>query len=440
MRPTADPILHLPAQKDLHPSLIARLPVTPKSPAWRFLLLLIAACMAHASVAQDHRTDTLSSVTRGDAVVIATQNNLEVRNARLRAEKSRDLKGSHLDLKPAEIHYYRGQIHSPMAQGLLTVSQTLGSPLKSWYKGKETRHRIRLKETGAAITRKKVARDTKIAYNQWIFLLNKRNILKQKLESYRESRRIARMKQQQGAITLIEKTRADNTFHQAQNAMHRIYKEIARAENHLRNLMNTTHSLIPASDSLEVYRIQHPSDLREGEMVDPLLQKRYREQVKIREMAWKAQQADLLPDLSAGYFTQNMGGEKHLHGWSLGLSVPLWFKPRQNAIRKARIEKQLAENNLKKQIREQQTHIQNLLREVNYLREQLRYYHNQALQQAALLIEKSRKRYKNEDVEYRQYMQGLQTAYDIRLSYIQTLKDYNQAAMQLEFYINPPEL
>ena len=411
-----------------------------QNPPWKFLILLTAACLLQHTDLRGQQVDTLSSITREDAVVIATQNNLGVRNARLRAEKARDLKGSHLDLKPAEIHYYRGQLHSPMTQGLLSVTQTLGSPLESWYKGKEKRHRIEWTETGAAITRKKVARDTKIAYNQWVFLLHKSRILRQKLEDYRELRRIAHLKHQRGATTLIEKTTADNQFHQAQNAMHRIYKEIARAENQLRNLMNTNHHLIPEDDSLQVYRIQHPQNLPAGEILDPLLQEHYSEKVKIREWAWKAQKADLLPDISAGYFTQNMAGEKHLNGWSVGLSVPLWFKPRQNAIREARIEKQMAQNNLIKQIRQQQNHIQNLLREVNYLREQLRYYHNQALQQASLLMEKSSKRYEKEDVGYSQYMQGLQTAYDIRLSYLQTLKDYNQAAMQLEFYINPSEL
>ena len=424
MWPTTDPTLH----------------VRPKNLTRWFLLLLAAACLGETSHAQGQREDTITSITREDAVLIATQNNLEVRNARLRAEKSRDLKGSHLDLKPAEIHYFRGQIHSPMTQGLLTVSQTLGSPLESWYKGKQVHHRISLKETDAALTRKRVARDTKIAYNHWIFLLNKRKILKQKLESYRESRRIARLKKQQGALTLIEKTQADNQFHQAQNAIHRTYKEIARAENHLRNLMNTNHRLLPASDSLEVYRIRHSRKMSAAEMIDPLLHKPYHEQVKIKEMGFKAQKANLLPAVSAGYFTQNITGEKHLEGWSVGLSVPLWFKPKQNAIRKAKIERQIAENKRKKHLQKQQTQIQDLLREVNYLREQLRYYHNQALQQAGLLIEKSRKRFRNEDIEYKPYMQGLQTAFDIRLNYLQTIKAYNQAAMELEFYINPPEL
>jgi len=415
-------------------------PLLQKSQILRCVLLLTALLLFQHAKAQMYSEDTITSITRKDAVVIATQNNMDVRNARLDIQKSKDLKGSHLDLKPTKINYYRGQIHSPATQGLLTISQRLGSPLESWYKGKATNHQVSHKKTHAAITRKKVARSTKIAYNKWIFLLNKRKILKQKLESYRDFRRVARMKHQQGAIALIEKSTAENKFHQAQNALHQVYKEIAHAQQRLRNLMNTNHILIPASDSLKVYPIQYPQNMDARELIDPLLHEHYREQVNIRKLEWKAQKADLLPDISAGYFTQTISGKQQFDGWSVGLSVPLWFRPGRNGVRKARIDKQMAENTLKKKMRQQESNIQSLLREVNHLREQLGYYHNQALQQARMLIQKSGRQYRSEDIEYRQYMQALQTAWDIRIGYLQTLKNYNQAAMQLEFYINPSRI
>lgn len=403
----------------------------------RLVLIIAAALIASSFKVAAQQEDTIASITCQEAVLIATQNNPEVRNAELDVLKSKNLKGSHLDLKPTEINYYRGQIHSPATQGLLTVNQKLGSPLESWYKAQATTHRVSLKETGATITRKKMARSTKIAYNKWIFLLNKRKILKQKLESYREFRRIARLKHQQGDIALIEKTTAENKFHQAQNALHQVYKKIAHAQQQLRNLMNTNHILLPASDSLKVYQIQYPNKMDPRELIDTILHDHYRQRINIREMEWKAQKADMLPDISAGYFTQKISGQTRLDGWSVGLSLPLWFRPGQNAVRKARIEKQMAENRMKKKMRQQESSIQNLLREVNHLREKLGYYHNQALQQAGLLIEKSTNQYSSEDIEYEQYMQAMQTAYDIRTAYLETLKDYNQAAMQLEFYINP---
>ena len=52
------------------------------------------------------------------------------------------------------------------------------------------------------------------------------------------------------------------------------------------------------------------------------------------------------------------------------------------------------------QMKKQQSRIQDLLRELNDKREQIGYYHNQALRQAQLLVNTARKRYQSEDIDY----------------------------------------
>lgn len=398
-------------------------------------LLVAAVMMVNLPRAGAQTRDTISSVTMEDAVTIATQNNLEARNAQLTVEQTQAAPGSFLDLHPTSINYFRGQIHSPMTHGLLTISQTLGSPVESYYHSRKNDHQLTWQKARAALTRKRVARQTRLAYNHWIFMINKKKILREKLEHYQELKRIAGLRYEKGAITLLEKTQAETQFHQAQNAVREAYKNIARAGNRLRGIMNTSHTLTPGTDSLQVYRIQHPSAARGREMIDPLLLKTAKEKVRIKELDWKAQKASLFPDITAGYFMQSMAGDERLSGWSVGISVPLWFRPVQNNIRQARIEKQKAENLRRKKAREHQNQIQNLLRELNHQREQLRYYHHQGLKQARMLVNNAEKRYHNEDIGYPEYLEGLETAFEIETGYLETLKSYNQAAIKLDYFI-----
>jgi cobalt-zinc-cadmium resistance protein CzcA len=399
------------------------------------VLLLTAIMMVSLPRAGAQNRDTISSVTMEDVVTIATQNNLEVRNTRLSVKQSQAAPGSFIDLHPTNIRYFRGQIHSPMTHGLLTISQTLESPVKSYYQAQKNEHRVKQQKARVALTRKKVARQTRLAYNHWKFLIHKKNILREKLDHYQELKRIAGLRYKKGAITLLKKTQAETQFHQVQNAMRAAYKNIARAGNRLRGIMNTSHMLTPASDSLRVYRIKHPIGERGRDMIDPLLLKTSKEKIHMRELQLKAERASLFPDITAGYFIQSMAADERLSGWSVGISVPLWFRPVQNNIRQAKIEKQKAENLRRKKASEHQNHIQNLLRELNHQREQLRYYHHQGLKQARMLVNNSEKRYENEDIGYPEYLEGLETAYGIKTGYLETLKNYNQAAIKLEYFI-----
>jgi cobalt-zinc-cadmium resistance protein CzcA len=46
------------------------------------------------------------------------------------------------------------------------------------------------------------------------------------------------------------------------------------------------------------------------------------------------------------------------------------------------------------------------------------------------------KAYQNGDVSYMEYLQGLETALGIQTDYLQTIHDYNQAAINLQYLLN----
>jgi hypothetical protein len=69
----------------------------------------------------------------------------------------------------------------------------------------------------------------------------------------------------------------------------------------------------------------------------------------------------------------------------------------------------------------------------NYFKK-LQYYNQVGLGQADQLLEINRAKFENEDIDYAEYTQKADEAFKIRLDYLETLNNYNQIAIQLEFY------
>lgn len=77
---------------------------------------------------------------------------------------------------------------------------------------------------------------------------------------------------------------------------------------------------------------------------------------------------------------------------------------------------------------------ENLEFELNSYFKKLMYFNQVGLGQADQLLEINRTKFENEDIDYTEYVQKADEAFRIRLDYLETLNNYNQAAIQLEFY------
>jgi outer membrane protein TolC len=77
---------------------------------------------------------------------------------------------------------------------------------------------------------------------------------------------------------------------------------------------------------------------------------------------------------------------------------------------------------------------ENLVSALNNYFRYLQYFSQTALEQADKILSVNRIRYEKEDIDYTEFAQHAEEAYNIRLQYLETLNNYNQTAIQLEFY------
>ena len=77
---------------------------------------------------------------------------------------------------------------------------------------------------------------------------------------------------------------------------------------------------------------------------------------------------------------------------------------------------------------------ENLEYELNNYFKKLQYFNKVGLGQADQLLDINRAKFENEDIDYTEYTQNADEAFQIQLDYLETLNNYNQTAIQLEFY------
>lgn len=65
----------------------------------------------------------------------------------------------------------------------------------------------------------------------------------------------------------------------------------------------------------------------------------------------------------------------------------------------------------------------------------LRYYQSHGLEHARLLLQISKARFDAEETDYLEFTRAITVAFETRLKYLDTLNDYNQTAIELEYYV-----
>jgi len=397
-----------------------------------FLFLFLTPAISNS---QKYQTDTVRSIDLEEAMQIAKNKNLKLKNAELRTEQAEKNKQGLINLKPTEINYKKGQLYSEGTDRYFEVVQSIGSPLKSVYESKKIQHETRLHEINAELTKDELLRDVKIAYFDWIFLFNKEKILQKEVNLYKEFKRISKLKNNLGETALLEYTTAETQFMEAKNELNKVFNEMAIAKNNLKELLNIDHTIIPERDTLEIYKISYQMD-ESGKYKSSLLRDYYDQRLKVARQELKMSKAELFPDIRVGYFDQEINNVKGFNGWIVGISVPLWFLPNNAEIQKAKIQTQINRNEFKRQINKQEKEIKNFAHQLNTYHDQIVYYRNEALDQADRLLNMAQKKYGNEDIEYYEYLESLKNAYAIKLNYLRLVRDYNKTASKLEFYIN----
>lgn len=372
-------------------------------------------------------------ISMEDAVGIALENNYMLENAQLDIDKATNMKKSSFDLAAPELYLELGQINSNLHDRYFAVSQSFRFPTIYTSQGKLNKAMIGLEEEKFSMTKSEVVASVMSVYSNWLLYQEQLELIITIDSIYQDFLFSAETRFSSGDINALEMIMAETKAASIMNTFQNIHTEMLIAENNLKVLMNSKLDLSPLENKMIRLEIGIGSDsvsLANNPYISYI-----RQYSEMQNAVVKSENSQYLPDFSIGYFNQSIDNVNGFDGLQLGMSFPLWFWSRSGKVNAARIERDKAENQLDAEIRRAELEIESQFRQLEKFAYVLKYYEDNALRQAGLILEHSLKAFSAGNISYIEYANASSDAFDIKMEYLEAINNYNQTVIRINYLI-----
>ncbi|HMI67405.1 MAG TPA: TolC family protein [Cyclobacteriaceae bacterium] len=379
------------------------------------------------------------------AVQTALQKNQLIKSAEYQVEYFRQVKKTSTDIGKLSAMWMHGQYNSLYQDNNFTFVQTLPFPALLGSQIQLGKEQVIGAQKGLVSAQNDLVFEVKSVYYQLLYLVALGNLLQSQDSLYEDFSRASSLRFKTGESNLLEKTTAETQLMEVRNQSRINQADIQIAESRLQALLRNETPVI-ASDVLRKREL--PESLDTVSLAANPQLNYLRQQAAISQRARQVERNRLLPDISVGYFNQTLigiqningldqffGASKRFQGFELGLSIPLWFRPPVARAKAAAINEEI----LKKNADHFQTTLQGTyrqaLQELDKNLSSFTYYESSALTNAGLILTQARKAYRGGEIGYIEYLQSLRNAITIKSNYLQSLNQYNQSVVKIEFLL-----
>lgn len=354
------------------------------------------------------------------------------------------LKKTGITIPKTELTYTQGVVSNPtINDNLLNISQRIEFPTVYRNQSRLLKERIKTSEANKLVTENELIRDVKLAYIQYQHALERRELLIKMDSIFLKLSSISKSKYTIGEATYLESITSSVQSKQIKNELEKNFAEIQIAKQTLKTLINTTDE-ISISDTQLVFKELMLPEQNFALQENPFL-KYLRQIIEVNKQATALESSKMLPDIILGFSSQTYKGLHTINGvdrnytnkdrfnfFQFGISLPLFpsgYKSRVNAFKiieqKSQAEFELAASNLNGKFKE-------LVQEYIKNQKSLKYYKEDALPQADLLIKSSEKSYRTGEISFTQHLQNLTLLSKIHSEYLDNLYSYNQVLILIE--------
>ncbi|MBL7870978.1 MAG: TolC family protein [Cyclobacteriaceae bacterium] len=383
-----------------------------------------------------------NKLTVQQAIDVALKNNAGIKTVAYEVESQRQLKKTGFDLPKTSVSLQYGQYNSFVKNdNNITIAQSI--PFAVW--GSQVslnRSLLASSELKKAFTENELVYQVKQVYYQLAFVKARHELLLQQDSIYEGFLKSASLRYKTGETKLLEQATAETQRNEVKNQLRQNESTATILRTQLQTLLNSER--LP--DISENGLTEIPFDVLQDTALstNPFLSY-VRQQVEVAKSLKKVETAKFAPDLSIGYFNQTLidaidfengavaSSNTRFTGFQVGVSIPLWFIPHQGRVKAAEFNRQAAESNYTNQQKIIQGQSQQAAQLYGKNRNSLEYYRSSALPNAELILKQSQIAFRGGEIGYAEYLLGVRNAISIKEGYLQTLSDYNQSIIYIEF-------
>ena len=389
----------------------------------KFFFLLLLALLPIPMKAQQ-------VVTLEQAIELAKQNHPRLKTAAAAVRQAKAGRGEVLELAPTEFGYSWGQLNGEIKKDKQwEVNQNLGSLLTPFYKNVLVNRQIATGTFYHRIVEKEVVAEVKRAWAYYLYAYNLRSLYNDQNQWAEELQRIGELRYQQGEITLLEKNMAATMAADLKNRLFQSQEEEKLALARLNWACYAGQPIVPADTAL----VQFPADIETPTYSEAHL-KYFQSQAGEAKAQLNVERSRFFPELSLGYVRQDILPLKGLNSWMVGVSFPIYFLPRHSKVKQAKATAFIARTEAEANTRNLYNKVSEAIANLRCQSESLHYYTSSALKEADELMKVAALQLRHSETDITEFIQAVNVARDIRRGYIETVYQYNIAALEYELF------
>lgn len=389
----------------------------------KFFFLLLLALLPIPMKAQQ-------VVTLEQAIELAKQNHPRLKTAAAAVRQAKAGRGEVLELAPTEFGYSWGQLNGEIKKDKQwEVNQNLGSLLTPFYKNVLVNRQIATGTFYHRIVEKEVVAEVKRAWAYYLYAYNLRSLYNDQNQWAEELQRIGELRYQQGEITLLEKNMAATMAADLKNRLFQSQEEEKLPLARLNWACYAGQPIVPADTAL----VQFPADIETPTYSEAHL-KYFQSQAGEAKAQLNVERSRFFPELSLGYVRQDILPLKGLNSWMVGVSFPIYFLPRHSKVKQAKATAFIARTEAEANTRNLYNKVSEAIANLRRQSESLHYYTSSALKEADELMKVAALQLRHSETDITEFIQAVNVARDIRRGYIETVYQYNIAALEYELF------
>ncbi len=401
------------------------------------LLLLISGI----TVSQAQEIKTLN---QQQAIELGLQNNLQIEVAALQTRKTEALTKSGWEVTKTELNGSFGQLNSTENDKNFEINQKF-NPFEIGARKKVLNLNNAASQLELAKSKQNLVFKIRQSWNSLLYYKSQNKLLQEQNEILLKFANAATLRYNLGETNALEKNIA-------------VVKQMQLEQN---IKTNTALMDIEKSKLAHFMQIDEDFDTAEKELIaleytllenatDANLNLKVAElQINLAKANHKLQQASLYPEFSVGYFMQSMigtekannsgafyGSELDFNGFTVGLAVPIFAGSSISKAKAAKIQTEVEEKNSAFVQSEIKASFQQETTKLATAKSLMDFYKTVALPNAKEINTNADKSFKNGAISYVEYVESIQTAYEVRLSANEAVYKYNQNVINLHYLTN----
>ncbi|WP_396602850.1 CusA/CzcA family heavy metal efflux RND transporter [Algibacter sp. R77976] len=367
-----------------------------------------------------------------EAVHIAIENNSNLKASSLKTNESEALIGSAFSFDKTSV-YYNYDENNMAINGeplkVFGVAQDFKFPTVYFADKKVNKAKFNVQKSNYNIKLEVLKRDVHLAYSNLSCAKNKAKTYKFLDSLYEKFVSASTRRFELGETNYLEMISAKSKRKQLETVYKQAQQDVILAKEQLKKLVQIDTFSI-SDEELEKLELQDFS-------VDNNIGFSFYENSQAYYKALNQQEKqNLLPDLSVEYFQgTNSTLNTNIKGYQFGVKIPLFFSGNSSKIKASKIAQEAIEAEKEDYTIKLNAEYKMLLAKLQQHNEAISYYETQGKTLSEEIIKTAERTFKEGEIDFFQYIQSIETATDIELSYLDNLNAYNQTIIAINYLI-----